>query len=161
MQVGKRKPLPDHVPSYLPPYPDCHTFIKTPVRPVVCHWPAVLTALTLGNSTGVQETTEWLQDVTREVGRLQEKRWAGAVKVWLTGLSVIHCVDWKVMRIFSRFAARTKPSVPLTSTGILSAAMSELKISQLWLIPLTFKPSFFYSSGVTRSEPSTIQECSN
>ena len=32
LQVGSKTPRPPHVPSYLPPFPDSHTYIRTPVR---------------------------------------------------------------------------------------------------------------------------------
>lgn len=32
LQAGAKYPHPSHVPSYLPPFPDPHAYIRTPVR---------------------------------------------------------------------------------------------------------------------------------
>lgn len=36
LKIGEKKPLPPHIPSFLPPFPDPHTYIKTEVGSIFC-----------------------------------------------------------------------------------------------------------------------------
>ncbi|XP_062500975.1 transcription initiation factor TFIID subunit 8-like isoform X2 [Corticium candelabrum] len=78
LQVGKKKSLPDHVPQHFLPFPDPHTFVKTPAY----------------------KKPQSDYKVLREKSAMYKRH---------------------IEQGLSRFATRTKQSVPLTSTGSLSS----------------------------------------
>jgi hypothetical protein len=83
LQVGNKKLLPDHVPPHCPPFPDPHTFIKTPAY----------------------KKPQSDYKVLRDKGAMYKRNAEQAL---------------------SKFSTRTRKSLPLTSTGILSSVLMVL-----------------------------------